>query len=271
VQTIDRYLHRGDVLLRYRDEGEGPAIAFIHGWTLDLELWDPQAARMSGSMRVLRHDRRGFGKSTGRPDPAADAGDLVALLDHALVDLAVIVGMSQGARAALAVALQYPERVAGLVLDGPPDCLSAGETESDDELALAPFRALVRKSGMDAFRRAWREHPLMRLHTGDPASCSLLDRMLARYPGADLAGPEPSITDPVDAAALARLTVPVLIVNGSRDAPARIAAGDRLMQVLPRAERAWVPGAGHLANLDEPVVYDEVLRGFLRRQSRVAA
>ncbi|MFZ2508492.1 MAG: alpha/beta hydrolase [Steroidobacteraceae bacterium] len=271
MQTIDRYLRQGDVLLRYRDAGEGPAIVFIHGWTLDLELWEPQAARMSGSMRVLRHDRRGFGKSTGRPDPGADAGDLLALLDHVVVDLAVIVGMSQGARAALAVALQFPERVAGLVLDGPPDFLEAGEPESDDDLALAPFLALVRESGMDAFRRAWREHPLMRLHGGDPASRSLLDRMLARYPGADLAGPEPAVADPVDTAALARLTMPVLIVNGSHDAPARLAAGDRLMQVLPHAERAWIPGAGHLANLDEPVAYAEVLRGFLRRRSRAAA
>ena len=43
------------------------------------------------------------------------------------------------------------------------------------------------------------------------------------------------------------------------------------MQLLPRAVRGWVPGAGHLANLDDPVVYDEVLKAFLRRQSRVAA
>ncbi len=267
----DRHFRSGDVSLRYRDEGEGPAIVFIHGWTLDLEMWDPQAARLSGSMRVLRHDRRGFGQSTGTPDPGADAGDLVALLDHVQVERAVVVGMSQGARAALAVALRFPQRVTSLVLDGPPDCLGADELESDGELSLAPFRALVRKSGMDVFRHAWRGHPLMRLYADDPAPRALLDRMLARYSGADLAGPESAGAAPIDARALARLTLPVLIVNGSCDTPARIAAGDRLMQLLPRAQRAWVPGAGHLANLDDPVVYDDVLRAFLRRQSRVAA
>ena len=266
----DRQFRTGDVTLRYRDEGAGPAIVFIHGWTLDLDLWEQQAARLCNSMRVLRFDRRGFGLSTGRPDPAADAGDLVALLDHLQVEHAVVVGMSQGARAALAVALRFPGRVAALVLDGPPDFAGEGAAEADADLSLAPYRELVRESGLDEFRRAWREHPLMRLRTDDQAARALLNRMLARYPGADLAA-EPAGGEAVDIGALARLTLPVLIVNGSADTPARIAAGDRLERLLPRAVRGWVLGAGHLANLDNPVVYDEVLRTFLRRQSRAAA
>ena len=266
----DRQFRIGNVALRYRDEGDGPAIVFIHGWTLDLDLWEQQVIRLRKTMRVLRHDRRGFGLSTGTPDPEADAGDLVALLDHLQVDRAVVVGMSQGVRAALAVALRFPRRVTALVLDGPPDFLGAGNPESDGELSLARYRALVREFNMDAFRRAWRAHPLMRLETDDPAPRALLDRMLARYPGADLAA-EPASAAVVDVKALAQLTLPVLIVNGSADTSERIAAGDRLMQLLPRAVRGWVPGAGHLANLDNPVGYHEVLIAFLRRQSRAAA
>ena len=266
----DRQFHTGDVSLRYRDEGAGPAIVFIHGWTLDLDLWEMQAGRLSKSMRVVRFDRRGFGLSTGAPDPGADAGDLVALLDQLQIDRAVVVGMSQGARAALAVAWRFPERVTALVLDGPPDFMGAADSEPDADLSLAAYRALVRESGLDAFRRVWRDHALMRLRTDDLAARALLDRMLARYPGADLAT-EPASAAAEDRKALESLTLPVLILNGSADTPARVAAGNRLVQVLPRAVRGWVPGAGHLANLDNPVVYDEVLRTFLRRQSRAAA
>ncbi len=267
----DRQFRTGEISLRYRDEGDGPAVVFLHGWTLDLELWDPQAAALRDSMRVLRFDRRGFGLSGGTPDARADAGDLVALLEHLQVAGAAVVGMSQGARAALAAALRVPHRVTALVLDGPPDCFSAGDAEADADLSMEPFRALVRDGGMDAFRRAWRAHPLMRMCTGDPAAQAALDRMLARYPGRDLAGAAPAPAAAADAGSLARLTMPALVIGGQHDTPARIRAADALARALPRAERCRIAGAGHLANLDNPVAYNDNLRAFLQRPSRVAA
>lgn len=267
----DREFRTGDISLRYRDEGEGPAMVFLHGWTLDLELWEAQAAALRDSMRVLRFDRRGFGLSGGTPDARADAGDLVALLDHLQVGSFALVGMSQGARAALAAALGVPQRVTALVLDGPPDCFSAGDAEADADLSMGPFRALVRDGDMDSFRRAWRAHPLMRLRSGDPAAQAALDRMLARYPGRDLTGPAPAAAAAVDAASLARLTMPVLVVGGEHDTPARIRAADALARALPRAERCRIAGAGHLANLDNPAAYNDNLRAFLQRPARVAA
>lgn len=267
----DRQFRTGEISLRYRDEGEGPAVVFLHGWTLDLELWDPQAAALCDSMRVLRFDRRGFGRSGGTPDARADAGDLVALLDHLQVGRAAVVGMSQGARAALAAALSVPHRVTALVLDGPPDCFSAGDAEADADLAMEPFRALVRDRGMDAFRRAWRAHPLMRLCTDDAVAQAALDRMLARYPGRDLTGPAPAAAAAVDAASLARLTKPVLIVSGQHDTPARLRAANALARALPSAEHCRIAGAGHLANLDNHAAYNDSLRAFLQKPSRVAA
>lgn len=267
----DRQFRIGEISLRYRDQGEGPAVVFLHGWTLDLELWDPQAAALRDSMRVLRFDRRGFGLSGGTPDARADVGDLVALLDHLQIGRAAVVGMSQGARAALAAALCVPHRVTALVLDGPPDCQSAGDAEADADLSMEPFRALVRAEGMGAFRRAWRAHPLMRLCTADPAVQAALDRMLARYPGRDLMGPAPAAAAGFDAASLARLTMPVLIVGGQHDTPARIRAADALARALPSAERCRIAGAGHLANLDNAAAYNDNLCAFLQRQSRVAA
>jgi pimeloyl-ACP methyl ester carboxylesterase len=267
----DRQFRSGEISLRYRDEGAGPAVVFLHGWTLDLELWDAQAAALGDSMRVLRLDRRGFGLSGGTPDARADAGDVVALLDHLQVPRAAVVGMSQGARAALATAQGVPHRVTALVLDGPPDCFSAGDGEADADLSMQPFRELVRTGGLDAFRRAWRVHPLMRLHGGDPAAQAALDGMLARYPGRDLTGPAPAAAAAVDAASLARLALPVLILGGQHDTPARIRAADALARALPGAGYRRIPGAGHLANLDNPAAYNDELRAFFRRQSRVAA
>jgi len=49
--------------LYYEVKGEGPAVAFLHGWTLDAAMWDDQFNEFSKSYRVLRYDLRGYGRS----------------------------------------------------------------------------------------------------------------------------------------------------------------------------------------------------------------
>src|SRR5262245_26329822 len=114
MQGRDQYFLSGDARLRFRDEGAGAPVVFIHGWTLDLDAWEPQAAALAPSLRVIRYDRRGFGLSGGTPGRAADLEDLSALLGHLGLDAATLVGLSQGARVALAFALRHPVRVSAL-------------------------------------------------------------------------------------------------------------------------------------------------------------
>ena len=185
----DEYFQSGEARLRYRDEGAGPPLVLIHGWTLDLEVWNPQAAALGGSHRIVRYDRRGFGLSEGAPGIAADLEDLARLLDHLDLGAPTLVGLSQGARVALAYALRQPDRVAGLVLDGPPDEVGDPAAAGDEDFSIAEYRALVRDRGVDAFRDSWRAHPLMRLYGSNPSAAELIGRMLARYPARDLQGP----------------------------------------------------------------------------------
>jgi len=41
--SVQRELEIGAARLRYCDEGQGPAMVFVHGWTLDLDVWEPQS------------------------------------------------------------------------------------------------------------------------------------------------------------------------------------------------------------------------------------
>jgi pimeloyl-ACP methyl ester carboxylesterase len=261
----------GAAPLRCRDEGAGQPVVFIHGWTLDLEAFGPQAASLAGAFRVLRYDRRGFGLSPGEPGRAADAEDLARIVGALEPERPVLVGHSQGARVALAFALSRPGRVAGLVLDGPPDETGDTEAAGDEDFSIAEYRGLVAARGVDAFRRAWRAHPLMRLYGGDPEAAGAVARMLGRYPARDLAGPAAPPSPPAGAAALARLRVPVLVVNGEFDTPGRRRAGEAIARALPCAERAVIPRAGHLPSLDNANAYNEALSAFLRRRPRAAA
>lgn len=106
--------------LRYRDEGRGCAVIFVHGWTLDLDQWEPQATSLAGEFRVVRMDRRGFGLSSGRPSTGEDAADLHALCRHLGLECAALVGMSQGARAVVQFAYAHPRMTSCFILDGSP-------------------------------------------------------------------------------------------------------------------------------------------------------
>jgi pimeloyl-ACP methyl ester carboxylesterase len=55
------------------------------------------------------------------------------------------------------------------------------------------------------------------------------------------------------------------VLNGEFDLDSRRLAGEALSKLLPRAERKVICGAGHLANLDNPQSYNEILRRFLER------
>ena len=260
----DRYFLADGIRLRYRDEGTGPGVVFVHGWTLDLNMWDLQADALKRHFRVIRFDRRGFGLSSGRPDLLQDAADLIGLCNYLKVRPGGCVGMSQGARVALQVSAIAPQLAACLVLDGPPHVGPSPETPPDD-INFPQWKNLARTEGMEAFRRQWAGHPLISLETADPGPHRLVDRMIARYSGADLL--EDSATDVAAAPgfALDAILQPVLVLNGASDTPTRLRAGEALAQSLPYGRRAIVPAARHLANLDNPAVYNSLLRRFFFR------
>lgn len=258
----DRYLEVSGTRLRYQDTGAGHAVMLIHGWTLDLDMWEPQVSALSGNYRVIRFDRRGSGLSSGEPGIAEDAQDVQALCGHLDVKRCAFVGMSRGARVLERLAAVAPALISCLVFDGAPD-MREGDPLTSNDVPLAEYSGIARSQGMEAFRRQWATHPLTRLVTDDPKMHALLERMLARYQGNDL------VTPPGVAAGrsfvLSSVRVPVLVINGELDLDSRRQAGALLAQLIPGAEQAVIPHAGHLSNLDNSVSYTDTLLQFLAR------
>src|ERR1041385_3805933 len=155
--------------LFYMVEGEGTPLVLIHGWSLNLHMWDAQVPALSRHFKVIRYDRRGFGKSTGSEDMSWDAADLDALLDHLGVRAAHVVGHSQGGRVALQFARRHPDRVVSLTLHGtsPPDGFALAWSGADRP-RFDDWAKLAREQGIGAFRREWTAHPLMQVPAGHP-------------------------------------------------------------------------------------------------------
>jgi pimeloyl-ACP methyl ester carboxylesterase len=263
AEAPEGFIDIDDARLRLEDEGRGFPVLLVHGWALDLDMWQPQVAAWTDRRRVIRYDRRGFGRSSGSSSLAADARDIESLVRRLCLTRVALIAMSQGARGAMhAAAGPLRGRIACLVLDGAPFDLS---DSGEPEVPLDRYRELKRALGTDAVRAEWQRHPLAQLMTRDPAAHRLLALLTARYPGHDLA------TRPhaVECAALPveRIDVPTLVLNGTHDTPRRRAMGDELARALPRAERALVADAGHLPNLDNPAEYNRLVDSFIERHA----
>jgi pimeloyl-[acyl-carrier protein] methyl ester esterase len=259
--AADQFVLVNRTRLRYRDEGRGPAVLLVHGWTLDLEMWNSQVSALRDAFRLVRLDRRGHGLSDGSAAPERDSEDLAALCKHLGLTRVALVGMSQGVRGVLGFACAAPAQVGALILDGPPPL----DAESDPEVPLQRYAALLRTHGIEAFRSEWARHVLMQLHTHDPDARALLAAMVARYPGRDLQHPELRAELAAARLRLESLTVPTLVLSGEYDLPSRRQAARQLIARLPDAELAVIAGAGHLPNLDSPDVYSKLCGGFLTR------
>ena len=250
--------------LAYEVTGDGPAVVFVHGFGLDMRMWEPQAAYLVPRFRVLRYDCRGFGAS-GPFDPATPythAGDLLALLDHCGIGRAVLAGLSFGGRIVLQAALAAPARVAGLVLldavlDGVP-------WDPESAAGLEEAAGQARTHGLLAGRATWLAHPLFAAARQRPDVASVLAEMVAGYPGQHWTGDDPQlVTGPRPIDALADLAAPSLVVTGERDVPCFREMSAVLARRLPDVRQEVVAAAGHMVNLEQPAVVNALLARFL--------
>lgn len=266
-----RYVDAERARIYYEVDGTGDAIVLIHGWSLNLRMFDPQIEDLAREHRVVRVDRRGFGQSTGDEDTSWDADDLRRVLDALGINRAHLLGMSQGARAVMAFALAYPDRTSSLILHGSPAPEGFGlPFNGPDRLDQTVFEALAATSGIDAAKRAWAAHPLLEIPTGHPDAERRMAQQLAAYRGGRWLNPRPPSgpTKPASMNDLAAIRVPTLVIVGEREVPYLRIVADALTYGIKGAKKVVIPTGGHMVNLVEPAIYNRAVLDFLRTATR---
>jgi pimeloyl-ACP methyl ester carboxylesterase len=121
VPATGRMIDVPGAVLHVRDQGSGPAILLIHGLAGQMAHFTYGVAERLSGYRVVTLDRPGSGYSTraASADLSTQAGALAALIDKLELDRPLVVGHSLGGAVALALAVEHPERVAGLALIAP--------------------------------------------------------------------------------------------------------------------------------------------------------
>jgi len=248
--------------LYYEASGSGPAVVLVHGGLVDSRLWDEQMRPLSKSLRVVRYDLRGFGRSAAATESFSHVEDLRALLDFLKIEKASLVGLSLGGIIAADFALEHPARVERLVLVGaglrgdkqPPPASAAAAWEAASRGAEAFADATLTRELYAAVRPGSKAYArLRRMLLDNFKAISTLRPGFIKYP------------EPPTAERLGQIRAPTLVVIGGEDAPnlkniaATLASGIRGAREVP------IPGSSHHPPVEKPKEMNRVLLDFLSK------
>jgi pimeloyl-ACP methyl ester carboxylesterase len=254
------------VVIEYEVRGDGPAVLLLHAFPLGLFMWDAQVEALSATHRVVRFDARGFGGTAAGESPLtmeriADDGAL--LLDHLGIERAVVGGCSMGGYAAFAFVRRHPQRLAGLVLQD----TRAGADTAEAKANRSTLAAKVLADGASAAAEAFLPKLVGETtHRERPALVAGLRERILATPPLGIANALHGLGARADSReTLPTIAVPTLVLVGSEDVLTPSSEAATMAAAIPRARLDVVPGAGHLANLEDPVAVNGALRAFLAR------
>jgi 3-oxoadipate enol-lactonase len=243
--------------LAVHDFGEGSVVLLLHANIVTAWAWEPLTPfLLQAGYRVIAFDARGMGDSVTDDVAYSARADAIAVLDALAIDQAVLVGNSVGGQVAVDTAIEFPDRVAGLVTIGanisgwsPP--MPAHEQAIEDELVR------VKDAGdpdaiADADVRAWVDGP------GQPPDRVLEDiRELVRemdhgITASDDPRGRPIRMEPPAAEQLKHLTAPLLAIAGELDFSFAADTARYLEAHAPDARELVMPGVAHMIGLEAP-------------------
>ncbi|WP_405850360.1 alpha/beta fold hydrolase [Streptomyces niveus] len=247
--------------LQYRFDGPEDAPILVIGPSLGTtwHMWDRQTPELAKHWRVLRFDLPGHGGAPAHPATGVPelADRLLATLDGLGVQRFGYVGCSIGGAIGAELALRRPDRVASLAL-----VASSPRFGTADEFRQRGV--IVRTNGLGPMARAAPERWFTAgFAAAQPAIVEWAVQMVRTTdPGCYIAACEALAAFDVRAE-LGRIGVPTLVLVGAEDKVTGPAEARTLVAGIPDARLALVPGASHLAPVEQPAaVTDLLIRHF---------
>jgi pimeloyl-ACP methyl ester carboxylesterase len=266
IEVDDRDVHVVDT------GGDGPPLLFLHGLGGVWQNWLVTIAAFMGSHRCVAFDLPGFGESEMPVDEISIPGfakTADAVCKQLGIDRPVVIGNSMGGFVGAELALSFPTRVDKLVLVSAAG-LSTEYVKAEPVLATArAWAALMTRlsAQSDAFLQRPRGRRLaLQAVVRYPEKLSVpLATEIARGAGspgfnaAFRALLSYSFRDRLD-----RITIPVLIVWGRNDILVPVEDAENFEHLIgENAHSVIFDDTGHLAMIERPRRFNELLTGFL--------
>jgi proline iminopeptidase len=262
-------------------KGAGRPLLAIHGGLgLDHSYFEPWLDPLERGFQLIYPDLRGNGRSTNVADSELTLDKMIDDLEALRIALGIkkwaALGHSYGGFLAQAYALKYPDAVADLILadTSPAPGLISGEAARPwlaarmtptiaaafGEIAKLADRS-VPEGGDEEFKTLWHKVLPVYFDGAPPETLISADRIVYREHAFVLGA---RLTDGFDTRpALAKLTMPTLIIVGARDAILPLSHSEALAKAIPGARLEVFDHSGHFPFIEEPAGFVAAIRSFL--------
>ena len=247
MSFTERFVEADGFRIRYMEAGQGAPLVHLHG-AGGLRL-NPAHELLARQCRVIAFEMPGFGQSpenTRTQSMPELASTMARAIENLGVDTFNLMGTSFGAKTALWLAVQAPERVLALVLEAP----AAIRQDSADLPSGTP----------EEIARRLYAHPerLGSIPLPDPATRAKTQPLVQRLRGPDR---DADLEDRLE-----ELPTPTLVLFGTLDAVIAPAMGRIYKDLMPNAHLVFVYDAGHAIGTERPEAFTEVVVDFLERR-----
>ena len=243
------YVDHDGARLWYTTYGVGAPVILLHGGLGHSGNWGYQVpALVSSGYRAVLMDSRGHGRSTRDDRPFSYelmASDVLAVMDALHLEKAVLVGWSDGACTALILAARAPSRITGVFF----------------------FACNMDPSGVKPIEASPTLNRCFSRHAKDYAQLSATpERFKDLVEGVTLmqqTQPNYSAHD------LAKISVPVVIVQSEHDEFIKREHAEYLAHSVPKADLVLLRDVSHFAPLQRPEQFNAAILTFLARVEEV--
>jgi 3-oxoadipate enol-lactonase len=248
----------------YETAGKGENMVLIHDGMIHHEIWDNQFQVFAKNYRVVRYDRRGYGKSPAAEAQFSNIDDLNQLFIQLKIDKAFLFGMSAGGGLAIDFALKYPEKINALVLVGAVVsgygysshmATRGGHLKNPSEVLSDPKKTIKYFGWEDPYEiyaeNIKAKERCLKLLEANPQNVDFKSNKYNKGPD------RPAVKF------LSEIKAPTLVLVGEYDIPDVHAHSGVIESGIPNAKREIISKAGHLIPLEQPEAFNASVLKFI--------
>lgn len=251
----------------YLEQGRGDTAVFLlHGVGGGKEAWvHNQPALAAHGYRTMAWDMPGYGASL----PLASCSNtllaetLKTLIEHAGAKRNVLLGHSMGGMIAQELTALHPVLVHGLILYSTSPAFGKADGDWQQQFLQSRFAPLDQGLGMAGL--AGQLVPTMFAPGAEPARMAEAAALMTRVPADSYRAALSAIVSFNRLTALGDIAVPTLCLAGELDQNAPPAVVEKMAGRIPGAAYVCLPGVGHIANIEQPDLFNTAVLAFLKQ------
>jgi len=271
------------IKLAYDDRGRGHNLIFLHGYPFNRTMWYDQIEFFSTrGFHCIAPDLRGLGESSGKPQFAEGsespprqaearrpvtsmeemAQDVAALMDELKIVRGTICGLSMGSYVALEFIRQFGSRADVLILAG----ARAQAADENEKRTREQQAGQVLKDGMAPVASVMLPKSFAsRTVAENPDLVARVREMILQTdPGGAAAAQRGMASRRDHSSFLAAIKIPTLVIAGAEDSIRSPEDAEFIHQHAPGSRLETIKEAGHLMNMEQPNVFNNVMLDFMR-------